>query len=50
VFTDILGIPSVLVPYANPDQNNHAENENFELRRFRDGMRICATVMDHLAR
>ncbi|GAA3748998.1 M20/M25/M40 family metallo-hydrolase [Leifsonia bigeumensis] len=48
-FTDILAIPSVLVPYANPDQSNHAENENFELRRFRDGMRICATLMDHLA-
>jgi acetylornithine deacetylase/succinyl-diaminopimelate desuccinylase-like protein len=49
VFTGILGIPSVLVPYANPDQNNHAANENFELRRFRDGMRICAALLDHVA-
>lgn len=49
VFTEILGMPSVLVPYANPDQNNHAANENFELRRFRDGMRICAALLASLA-
>ncbi|TFB72746.1 hypothetical protein E3O06_10605 [Cryobacterium glaciale] len=50
VFTDILGIPSVLVPYANADQNNHAAKENFELSRFKDGMRICATILDHVGR
>lgn len=50
VFTDILGMPSILVPYANPDQNNHAANENFELSRFKDGMRICATILDHVGR
>ncbi|HEU4807407.1 MAG TPA: M20/M25/M40 family metallo-hydrolase [Homoserinimonas sp.] len=50
VFTDILEMPSVLVPYANADQNNHAANENFELSRFLDGMKICAAVLDHLAR
>jgi len=50
VFTDILGMPSILVPYANPDQNNHAANENFELSRFRDGIRIAATILDHVAR
>lgn len=49
VFTDILAIPSVLVPYANPDQSNHAANENLELRRFKDGMKICVSLMDHLA-
>jgi acetylornithine deacetylase/succinyl-diaminopimelate desuccinylase-like protein len=49
VFTRILGIPSLLVPYANPDQNNHAPNENFELQRFFDGIRICATVLQRLA-
>ena len=50
VFTDILAIPSVLVPYANPDQNNHAANENLELRRFKDGMKICVSLMGHLGR
>lgn len=50
VFTQILAIPSVLVPYANPDQNNHAPNENFELARFVGGMRICAALLDRIAR
>lgn len=50
VFTDILSMPSVLVPYANADQNNHAANENFELVRFMDGMKICATMLHQLAR
>ncbi|MEX1078328.1 MAG: M20/M25/M40 family metallo-hydrolase [Homoserinimonas sp.] len=49
VFTDILAMPSVLLPYANADQNNHAANENFELSRFLDGMKICATLLEHLA-
>ena len=49
VFTDILEVPSVLVPYANADQNSHAANENFELTRFLDGMRVCVTLLDHLA-
>jgi acetylornithine deacetylase/succinyl-diaminopimelate desuccinylase-like protein len=49
VFTRILGIPSLLVPYANPDQNNHAPNENFELARFVGGIRTCATVLQRIA-
>jgi acetylornithine deacetylase/succinyl-diaminopimelate desuccinylase-like protein len=48
VFTKLLSIPSLLVPYANPDQNNHAPNENFEVTRFFDGIRICATVLQRL--
>jgi acetylornithine deacetylase/succinyl-diaminopimelate desuccinylase-like protein len=50
VFTEILAMPSVLVPYANPDQNNHAPNENFVLSRFADGMRICAAILDEMGR
>jgi acetylornithine deacetylase/succinyl-diaminopimelate desuccinylase-like protein len=49
VFTGSLGIPSLLVPYANPDQNNHAPNENFELARFSGGIRTCATVLQAIA-
>jgi len=49
VFTDILGMPSVLVPYANADQNNHAANENFELSRYLDGMKISAALLQDLA-
>ena len=49
VFTQILGVPSLLVPYANPDQNNHAPNENLELARFLMGIRTCATVLQRVA-
>jgi acetylornithine deacetylase/succinyl-diaminopimelate desuccinylase-like protein len=49
VFTDILSMPSVLVPYANADQNNHAANENMELSRFLDGMKVCVSVLEQLA-
>ena len=34
VWTHTLGVPSVLVPYANADQNNHAPNENLDLENF----------------
>jgi acetylornithine deacetylase/succinyl-diaminopimelate desuccinylase-like protein len=49
VFTEILGIASVLLPYANPDQCNHAPNENLVLNRYKDGMRTCAAVLYRLA-
>jgi acetylornithine deacetylase/succinyl-diaminopimelate desuccinylase-like protein len=49
VFTDILEMPSVLVPFANADQNNHAANENFELSRYLDGMKVSASLLEHLA-
>lgn len=49
VFTDILSMSSVLVPYANADQNSHAENENMQISRYQDGMRICAALMHELA-
>lgn len=50
VFTRILGIPSILVPYANADQRSHAPNENFEVERFVKGIKICAAVLEHLGR
>ena len=42
VWTRILGVPSVVVPYANPDEDNHAPNENIALDCFFNGIR-CAT-------
>jgi acetylornithine deacetylase/succinyl-diaminopimelate desuccinylase-like protein len=45
VFTRILGLPSVTVPYANPDESNHAPNENLEIERYLKGIKICATVL-----
>ena len=44
VFTKLLGLPLVKVPYANTDEANHAPNENLELERFFTGVRIAASV------
>ncbi|MBA2529882.1 MAG: M20/M25/M40 family metallo-hydrolase [Euzebyales bacterium] len=49
VFTRLLGLPSLLVPYANADQANHAPNENLELERFYTGIRTCAAVLQRIA-
>jgi acetylornithine deacetylase/succinyl-diaminopimelate desuccinylase-like protein len=49
VFTQILGLPSFLVPYANADERNHAPNENIQLSRFFAGIRTAATLFADLA-
>ena len=48
VFTKILGIPAFLVPYANPDEANHAPNENLELWRFIAGVKTGAAMLTYL--
>ena len=48
VFTKILGIPAFTVPYANPDEANHAPNENMELERFFSGIKTGAAMLTHL--
>lgn len=48
IFTQTLGVPSILVPYANFDENNHAPNENLALECWRNGMRTTAAVMHTL--
>ena len=45
VFTDILGMPVVSVPYANPDENNHAPNENIKLWCYYAGIRTTAQFL-----
>jgi len=49
-FTRDLGLPLVKVPYANVDEANHAPNENLELGRFYQGIKISASVYAELAR
>ncbi|MBI1851002.1 MAG: M20/M25/M40 family metallo-hydrolase [Planctomycetes bacterium] len=49
LFTRELGMPSVLVPYANPDQSNHAPNENLTIEAFRRGIRTSAALMLEVA-
>ncbi|MDI3339437.1 MAG: M20/M25/M40 family metallo-hydrolase [Sphaerobacter sp.] len=49
VFTKVLGIPAFGVPYANPDEANHAPNENLELDRFIKGIKTGAAMLAYLA-
>lgn len=48
VFTEVLGMPSLLVPYGPPDMNHHAPNEKMTLRALRRGiacsLEICAQL------
>jgi acetylornithine deacetylase/succinyl-diaminopimelate desuccinylase-like protein len=48
VFTKILGIPAFVTPYANPDEANHAPNENLTLACFYDGIRTGAALLHEL--
>ncbi len=45
VFTRILSVPSVIVPYANHDEHNHAPNENLRLDCFFAGIRTTLHVL-----
>lgn len=35
----------LIVPIANPDNNQHAENENIRIKNFRDGIDMMASIM-----
>lgn len=48
-WTKTLGLPSFVVPYANPDESNHAPNENLVLERFYAGIRTTAALIAELA-
>lgn len=48
VFTKILGIPAFVTPYANPDEANHAPNENLTLDCFYSGLRTGAALLHEL--
>lgn len=48
VFTKILGVPAFGTPYANPDERNHAPNENLEVERFIKGIKTGAALLTYL--
>jgi acetylornithine deacetylase/succinyl-diaminopimelate desuccinylase-like protein len=50
VFTKLLGIPAFLVPYGNPDQANHAPNENMEIERFITGIKTTIAMLVHVGK
>ncbi|MCM3174765.1 M20/M25/M40 family metallo-hydrolase [Paenibacillus sp. MER 99-2] len=49
VWTQILNVPSIIVPYANYDQNNHGPNENLEISYFFRAIRSTYYVLDKLS-
>jgi acetylornithine deacetylase/succinyl-diaminopimelate desuccinylase-like protein len=44
-FEQVLGVPLVVLPIANYDNNQHAFNENIRLQNLWDGIEMFATVM-----
>ncbi len=47
-FQKILGLPSLLIGLALPDDNAHSPNEKFELANFRRGMALSAELWREL--
>jgi acetylornithine deacetylase/succinyl-diaminopimelate desuccinylase-like protein len=45
VFTGVLGLPTFGIPLGNPDQANHAPDENLDLDRFITGIKTAAAVL-----
>ncbi|MDQ0338127.1 acetylornithine deacetylase/succinyl-diaminopimelate desuccinylase-like protein [Caldalkalibacillus uzonensis] len=48
VWTKILGLPSIVVPYANFDEANHSPNENIGVNNFLDGIKCTCHVIHKL--
>jgi acetylornithine deacetylase/succinyl-diaminopimelate desuccinylase-like protein len=48
IWTELLGIPAFVVPYANADEANHAPNENIEVERFFMGIKTGAAMLVEL--
>jgi acetylornithine deacetylase/succinyl-diaminopimelate desuccinylase-like protein len=49
VWTRTLGVPSLIVPYANADERNHAPDENIRLDLFLSGVVATAEILRELA-
>jgi acetylornithine deacetylase/succinyl-diaminopimelate desuccinylase-like protein len=45
IISEALNIPTITVPIANYDNNQHAENENIRLQNLWDGIEIYASLM-----
>lgn len=48
LFTKVLGAPVVTLPIANPDNNQHAANENIRLGNLWDGIELYAALLTRL--
>jgi acetylornithine deacetylase/succinyl-diaminopimelate desuccinylase-like protein len=45
IFTDILKTPTIGVPIANHDNNQHSANENIRLQNLWDGIEVMAALL-----
>ena len=45
IITERLGTEVIILPIANPDNNQHAENENLRLQNLWDGIEALVAVM-----
>lgn len=45
IISETLNIPTITVPIANYDNNQHAENENIRIQNLWDGIEIFANLM-----
>ena len=50
LFPQYLKIPAYLVPYALPDENNHAPNENLDIPYFKSGVAMTVALVKNLAK
>lgn len=48
VFTKTLGLHTFVIPYANADESNHAPNENMEVWRIKNGIKLSSSILLHL--
>lgn len=49
VWTQLLGVPSLGIPFANTDEANHGPNENLEVQRYLTGIAMSMTVLHAIA-
>jgi acetylornithine deacetylase/succinyl-diaminopimelate desuccinylase-like protein len=47
-FKEVLGVPLIMVPIVNHDNNQHAENENLRIRNLWDGIALYAGLLVRL--
>ncbi|MCB0638353.1 MAG: M20/M25/M40 family metallo-hydrolase, partial [Lewinella sp.] len=44
-FVETLGVPAVIVPLVNPDNNQHSPNENLMLSNYYRGVEVCYGIL-----
>ena len=49
LFTGVLGLPSVWLPFSPFDSKNHAPNESIYVEDFFTGIKTGAAIMERLA-